>query len=652
MKKLRFLLLMLSFSILVKAQQNFEIITKNPVAGSVITVEYMPRNTVLQGVKDFEATAYLMEGKLPLAKTVMLKKEGGIYRGTVKTNDTTRAVFFAFAKDEVQDNNNDEGYYTALYEKKGNPLAGSNLALASGFTNYGSIWGLKRSKEKAAEFNKDEFANAASKEKYYNEYFTFLSQSADEADKEILKSELTKQLERKGLSEDDMMKVKGMYETAFKDKEKGEAIMVQVKDRFPNGTWKRTENYNNYFKIKTLAEKEKSYNAFVASFGPFSKDDMHLADRLASNIATMHADSGNYAAMNKYMAQIKSNTGKASALNSIARKLAGPGLTKKPLDAKKGLELSMQALALVKEEKKTLANKPSYIPAKQYAKNLTNTFYSYSDTYATLLYHNGEFDKAYAIEKTAVDNFKRKSMNINETFAVMTEKTKGSKEAQAELEKFFEEGKYTPAMKDQLKTIYLAANNNNEESWATYVTNLEEIAYIKLKAELAKKMINIAAPQFALKDMSGKEVALASLKGKVVVVDFWATWCGPCIASFPGMQKVVDKFKNNPDVVFLFIDTWENDSNRVKKVTEFIAKNNYSFNVLYDDAKSKEGNDFVVVEDFKVDGIPTKFVIDRNNNIRFKSVGFNGSTDALVTELSAMIDMANADGGGPAKKAF
>ena len=97
--------------------------------------------------------------------------------------------------------------------------------------------------------------------------------------------------------------------------------------------------------------------------------------------------------------------------------------------------------------------------------------------------------------------------------------------------------------------------------------------------------------------------------------------------------------------MFLFIDTWENDSNRVQKVTDFIAKNGYNFNVLYDEAKSKSGNDFTVIEDYKVDGIPTKFVIDRNNNIRFKSVGYNGSVDATVNEMTAMIDIAAAESG-------
>ncbi|HEX8313934.1 MAG TPA: TlpA disulfide reductase family protein [Flavisolibacter sp.] len=651
MKKLLTLLLVLTITVAANAQKNLEVITKNPAPGSTITIEYMPRNTVLQGVKDFEATAYLLEGKLPLAKTVVLKQDGGIFRGTVKTNDTTKAVFFSFAKDEIQDNNNDEGYYTALYDKKGNLLVGSQLAIASGFGNYAGIWGLKRNVEKAAEFNKKEFENPAGREKYYNEYFTFLSQSKDEADKERLKTELAKQLQKTTLSEIDLQRVKSLYENALKDKEKGESIILLIKERFPNGLWKRSEAYIAYQKLKTIEEKEKGYTEFAATFGPFSKDDYYLIDGMSSNLAKMYADSGNYDAAKKYIAKINSSATKAGVLNSIAWKLAGQGLNKKPIDVKQGLAFSMQSLAAVNEEKKSLSGKPSYVTEKQYQKNLISTYYSYSDTYATLLYHNGDVAQAYDVEKKAVENFKRKNINMNESFAVLTEKVKGAAAAQTELEKFFEEGKYTPAMKDQLKAIY-TGTGKDEAQWTAYVNNLEEIAYNKLKAELAKKMINMPAPQFALKDINGKEVALASLKGKVVVVDFWATWCGPCIASFPGMQKTVDKFKSNSDVVFLFIDTWENDSNRVQKVTDFIAKNKYTFNVLYDDAKAKEGNDFVVVQDFKVEGIPTKFVIDRNSNIRFKSVGYNGSADGIVSELTAMIDMAAAESGEPVKKAF
>ena len=651
MKKTFFLLLILSCTILLNAQQNFEVKPQKPVPGSVIKFELLTRNTSLLGKQDVEGIAYLLEGKLPVAVPITLKKDGGILSGSVKTNDTTKAVFFSFFKDDIAENNNDEGYYTILYDSKGKELMGGNLALATTFNSYGGIWRLKRNADKAAEFNKKEFENPGAKEKYTMEYLAFLAQSKNESDKDLLKQELDKLSKKNNISEADLMTVKNHYERTLKDKEKADAVMVQLKEHFPNGKWARSEASAAFNKEKDPQQKAKLFDDFMKNFAPFSRDDNSLLDFMASQVAQRFADTADYENMKKYAAMIHSNTAKANLYNSIAWKQAGQGINKKPLDVELGKQLSMQSLDLVQKEMKDLSSKPTYLTDKQYLKNLEGTYHSFADTYATLLYHSGDFDKAYEIEKKAVEHFDRKNINMNEAFTVLVEKTKGKQAAREELEKFFEDGKYTSAMKDQLKAIYIA-DNKTEEEWLKYASNLEEMAFNKLKAEIAKQMINLPAPQFALKDIDGKEVALSSLKGKVVIVDFWATWCGPCIASFPAMKKAVEKYRNNPDVVFLFIDTWENGDDREKKVTDFIAQNKYPFHVLYDPAKAKEGTECVFVEQFNVDGIPTKFVIDRNSNIRFKNVGWGGNADELLNELTAMIDMAATESGTPLKKTF
>lgn len=154
------------------------------------------------------------------------------------------------------------------------------------------------------------------------------------------------------------------------------------------------------------------------------------------------------------------------------------------------------------------------------------------------------------------------------------------------------------------------------------------------KADLKKEMINEPAPDFTLKNLAGEKVSLSSLMGKTVVLDFWATWCGPCLASFPGIQEVVNDYKDDESVEFLFIDTWESGSDdaKISKVKKFIKKKGYNFNVVFD------LND-KVVKDYGLQGIPTKFVVGPDGNIKFRKIG-GGPSGVLVEELYAMIELS------------
>jgi thiol-disulfide isomerase/thioredoxin len=327
---------------------------------------------------------------------------------------------------------------------------------------------------------------------------------------------------------------------------------------------------------------------------------------------------------------------KASMYNNVAWQFA---LENKNLPFAKSLseEVTMWAKSQMNNPSE---DKPLYQTKKEWHENLTGQYKMFGDTYAYILYLLKDYEKGFAISKeVAVDLAKKQDAPLNNTYALLLEKIGTSSQVKKELEEMVQSGTASAKVKEILKKVY-RAEKKSESGYDAYLAKLEEASKIKKKEELTKEMLDEKAPLFKLMNLDGQQINLQDLKGKVVIVDFWATWCGPCKASFPGMQKAVNKYKNAPDVAFVFIDTWEQGDDREKKVKEFIAKNKYSFNVLYDISEPGEENTFTVVSDYKVEGIPTKFIIDKNGMIRFKKVGFDGSDDNLVSEIETMIELA------------
>lgn len=125
-----------------------------------------------------------------------------------------------------------------------------------------------------------------------------------------------------------------------------------------------------------------------------------------------------------------------------------------------------------------------------------------------------------------------------------------------------------------------------------------------------------------------------------MILDFWATWCTPCKASFPGMQLAVKKFKDNPDVKFFFIDLWENGDYYAEDVRKFIKDSHYDFRVLLDEKLS--GSKYTKVGQlYNIIAIPTKIVIDKTGNIRFTYTGNSGTPNKVLDEVTAMIELAD-----------
>ena len=123
-----------------------------------------------------------------------------------------------------------------------------------------------------------------------------------------------------------------------------------------------------------------------------------------------------------------------------------------------------------------------------------------------------------------------------------------------------------------------------------------------------------SAPDFTLQTVEGQEVTLSGLRGKVVLLDFWATWCGPCKESIPHLTQL---YKNYQDKGFELIGMSMDKSGEVEMVRRFVK----SMDILYPIIMTPED----VARNYKITGLPTTVLIDKEGKVREKIVGFNST---------------------------
>jgi thiol-disulfide isomerase/thioredoxin len=262
------------------------------------------------------------------------------------------------------------------------------------------------------------------------------------------------------------------------------------------------------------------------------------------------------------------------------------------------------------------------------------------NVHSQILARKGDYTNAFTAFKEYYDQTQRKSTTLTANYYYLMSKSGNQKEAMPELEKAVLTGVANEAAKAELVAAYDKLNPGKNSK--AYLTELEKQFEERHKGELITKMIKETAPDFAVKDLDGNVVSLSDFKGKTLVLDFWATWCGPCKRALPAMQMTVNKYKDDKNVKFLFIHTWEQVPNPKEEAIQYFTDNNYRL-PLYMDVKDPDTGKNPAVSAFDVKGIPAKFVIDGKGNIRFKTSGFGGTNEAAVNELSTMIELSKKE---------
>jgi peroxiredoxin len=160
------------------------------------------------------------------------------------------------------------------------------------------------------------------------------------------------------------------------------------------------------------------------------------------------------------------------------------------------------------------------------------------------------------------------------------------------------------------------------------VSGKETDLYSRLGVQLIRDKRKV--PDFSLECLKGEKVQLRNLKGKVIFLNFWATWCGPCKEEMPSMETLHQQLKDR-DFVFLTISV---DYDGAKTVKKFMEKHRYSFPVLLDPTSK-------TLQPFEISRIPATIFIDRNGRMIGRVIG---PRDWCSPEVLALLDrMLNSD---------
>ncbi|WP_316823894.1 TlpA disulfide reductase family protein [Pedobacter miscanthi] len=394
-------------------------------------------------------------------------------------------------------------------------------------------------------------------------------------------------------------------------------------------------------RIKAMS-KERNPEKNVVSMDHIIKD-FHLdtiknaedIDVLKGETALSFLRAGAFSKFESYVNSIKNCFNQTSYLN-----MAADILYKDTAQLDYTEEIAQKTVKRYDSFKEDASARPANFPLEDWNRFMKMAAYPYYETYAKILHVKGKNELAFFYEQKALKNIELQDMDQPslELYTALLETAGQDDKAYDILLKMARMGKSNTNMDTQLKRLYIK-KGRNESNASLFLDTIRKNLIRTYKTEIAKKMIvNKKAPDFSLFNLNGKRVSLHGLRGKVIVLDFWATWCMPCIASMPAMRKLSSE---HPEVAFLFIATRETGNDAEARIRAFLKSQRFPFNVLIDKPTAREPKTFPLAAAFKLTGIPAKVVMDRQGKLRFSSVGYSSDKE-LINEMEAMIAIAKA----------
>ena len=529
--------------------------------------------------------------------------------------DSIVYVLFKINNGAETDSNNGAGYGFNVYQK-GKPVPGTYF-LQGIFNLLEADYGITKNADNAVGLMEKEYIqNPVIRENDFTTiwYLKALSKTINrKKDAMVLARKMFDSAVRKNTDSPIIMDY--LYASYPDNDVKIDSLLKETVKLYPKSKLSFSLKMNELFKISDPDKVFQYYDILLKDFPQECKQQQGNIDRI---LTIAYRKKKDYVNFEKFLAKNQQDKPfQAAQLNEIAWELA---TANQDLPAAK----IYSERSLAKMDTLSTTGKPTdYNLQAEWDEYIGSTAGNYYDTYADIFYKSGNIQAAAENEQKAVKLTSGKNSYINEQLVKYLIENNQPKEALTRVEEFKIGQHGTVKMDSMYVVAYVAIHGSTKGLDAA-------------KANIAKQLKD--APDFTLKTLDGKSVTLSSLKGKIVILDLWATWCGPCLASFPGMQKAVDALKERNDVCFYFINTFERTSpeERLVNIKKTVESKKVNFDILLD---KQTGNDFMVSKLYGVESIPTKIIIDKNGKIYSTIVGNGGNDEELVKELKTIAEI-------------
>ena len=635
-------------------------IPKPPVAGTTISFVYHPQGGPLEGMNDLVALIYMYQDyEWTLGDVALTDNGDGTWNGTFQIPADCAFMAFQFQSTfdqfaQEKDNNDNQGFLYVVDGGDGQPLPGGNLA-----------WGMMRrpSAYLGVSGYFDDSYQDIEQDALYFWYQKELQQNQDKASKffptmmrivelqtgerfpeaaEMFFSIFSQQVSP---TESNYIAMENIYRSSLNNPQKADSVHQLILKNFPDG-WtvcrskfddlknSNSDNFHantvNFLKTYPMRQMMK-----LDAFQPFVYYNTYR-----SIITDYYTGQYPQQEIIDMMSDMDFKT-----LAECYRTSAGAFHTKKAVSDEVILPM---ATALIGEMQKKVNDhsfcEGIYLSPSQSDFLARRLLDEHLGNYADILLSMGKPAEALSYIAQITPERRYLTPEVNETHIKALQQAGQAEKVADVMKQAIRANAATPAMMEMLKQEYVK-QHGNEQGYETFLNSLKsEDEANALKAEIRQKLIRVPYKAFTLKDMNGNTVSSADWKGKVVVLDFWASWCYPCKKSFPGMQMAVDHFKDDSNVLFYFIDTMENSDGYEQKARDYMQEQGFTFNVLFDDKEdpSQPGNNSVVFSQMKdinhSTAIPRKMIL-KDGFVRYSEEGYGGSPSRLADEVIYAVEM-------------